>query len=128
MSRLLLLAPILAACGSHSETSKLPSLQPQCDYVNYHHDESVNVQGPGQCTTDCDCDGVRSCTQGRCEGEARPKPGEHCDDPSYKWNEAWNGGGDGVCANDCECNGTRTCQGGHCTATPVSPAGAAITR
>jgi len=120
-SMILMSMMAVAACGSadkHSETAKLPTAQPQCDFVNYHRDESVNVQGPGQCTTDCDCDGMRSCTAGSCGGTARPTITNvsQCDDPGYHWNEAWNGAGDGVCANDCECDGTRTCVSGHCQA------------
>jgi hypothetical protein len=96
----------------------LPTTQPQCDFVNYHHDESVNVQGPSKCTTDCDCDGMRSCTVGVCSGVARPDPANvaACNEPGYKWNEDWNGGSPGACANDCQCNGTRRCASGHCAA------------
>jgi hypothetical protein len=109
----------VGACSASDKTAANPKLatsQPQCDFVNYHRDETVNVQGAGKCTTDCDCDGMRSCTDGTCTGTARPTITDvkQCDDPSYHWNEAWNGGGDGVCANDCECNGTRTCASGHC--------------
>jgi hypothetical protein len=129
---LVLLAMSVTACGSsevHPETAKLAATQPQCDFVNYHHDESVNVQGSGKCTTDCDCDGVRSCTGGECTGTARPTDTAHCNSPEYKWNEAWNGGGDGVCATDCECNGTRTCVSGHCQGNPpAKPGDSAFTR
>jgi hypothetical protein len=111
-----LITLILAACSSHADSPRLPAAQSQCDFVNYHRDETVNVQGSGRCTTDCDCDGMRSCKDGACAGEARPTitDPKQCNDPSYRWNEAWNGGGSGVCANDCECNGTRTCMSGHC--------------
>src|SRR5664279_4158626 len=118
------LIPALVACSSsetHSDTAKLPPNQPQCNFVNYHRDEAVNVQGPGRCTTDCDCDGMRSCTGGTCSGEARPTDNSHCNDPSYHWNEAWNGGGSGVCASDCECEGTRTCVSGHCADSATAP-------
>ena len=129
----LALALALTACsspGTHTETAKLPPLQPQCDFVNYHHDESVNVQGPGKCTTDCDCDGVRSCTDGACAGKARPDPTDlaACNSPDYKWNEAWNGGGAGTCANDCQCNSTRHCVGGQCQASPAVGGDTAHTR
>jgi hypothetical protein len=122
----LIMIPGLAACSSsetHSDTAKLAPSQPQCNYVNYHRDETVNVQGPSRCTTDCDCDGMRSCTGGTCTGEARPTDNSHCNDPSYHWNEAWNGGGAGVCASDCECEGTRTCVSGHCGDGPGPKAG-----
>ena len=115
MRQLLPAIALLIGCPPHAESPHgAPATQPQCDYVNYHRDESVNVQGPSRCTTDCDCDGMRSCADGACTGEARPTDYSHCDDPSYHWNEAWNGGGSGVCANDCECDGVRTCVGGHC--------------
>src|SRR5450432_3408295 len=129
-----ILAITLAACsgsGSRPATANLPPAQPQCDFVNYHRDESLNVQGPSKCTTDCDCDGTRSCTDGACTGTARPTITEtaQCDVPTYRWNEAWNGGGDGVCANDCECDGTRTCAAGHCSAPPgPKPGDSAVTR
>jgi hypothetical protein len=109
----------VAGCGSkdsHPANPNLPANQPQCNFVNYHRDEAINVQGAGKCTTDCDCDGMRSCTAGACTGTARPTitAVSQCDDPKYLWNEDWNGAGPGVCANDCECNGTRTCASGHC--------------
>jgi hypothetical protein len=124
----LLATVVFGACVPHAETSKLPPVQPQCDFVNYHHDESVNVQGPSRCTTDCDCDGLRSCTDGVCQGEARPTGLEDCRKPGYLWNEAWNGGGPGLCANDCECNGTRTCVGGHCQDSPAHAGDSAFTK
>lgn len=124
---------VLVACsssGTRSDTAKLPPAQPQCDFVNYHRDESINERGPGQCATDCDCDGTRSCTNGSCTGVARPAPTDTaaCDDPSYKWNEDWNGGGAGVCANDCECNGSRRCESGHCAAAPATAGDTSHTR
>ena len=130
MRTLLALAVLcsLASCSSpapHGEPARLPPAQPQCDYVNYHRDESVNVQGPGKCTTDCDCDGMRSCIDATCTGTARPEPMDiaACERADYKWNEAWNGGGHGVCANDCECDGARQCAAGHCQAGPAPTSG-----
>jgi hypothetical protein len=125
----LVLSIIIAGCSAHPESPRVSPSEPQCDFVNYHRDESVNVQGPGQCTTDCDCDGMRSCKDGTCTGEARPNDVSHCNDPSYRWNEAWNGGGSGVCANDCECDGTRNCVAGHCQAgSAAKPGDSAIIR
>lgn len=127
--RSLLLSLAILSCSSHPEAPRPPPLQPQCDFVNYHRDESMNVQGAGLCTTDCDCDGMRSCTAGACTGDARPVGVEHCNDPTYRWNEAWNGGGSGVCANDCECDSTRGCVNGHCQAGPAHKSGdSAFTR
>jgi hypothetical protein len=123
------LAIMCAACGRQPERPHAIPLQPQCDFVNYHRDETVNVQGPGRCSSDCDCDGMRSCKEGVCTGEARPIGTDRCDDPTYRWNEAWNGGGSGVCANDCECDGTRSCVNGRCQDRPAHPAGdSALTR
>jgi hypothetical protein len=98
----------------------LPPTQPQCDYVNYHHDESKSVEGPGRCTTDCECDGQRTCLDHVCTGLARPTGMDQCHKPDYRWNEDWNGGGPGLCANDCECNGTRSCVFGHCQDKPAA--------
>ena len=124
-----LLIVALCGCKPVSETpQRVSPTQPQCDFVNYHHDESVNVQGPGRCTTDCDCDGMRSCSNGVCAGEARPIAGQHCNDPSYRWNEAWNGGGDGVCATDCECDRSRHCVNGHCANGAARAGDTALTR
>ena len=96
----------------------LPAAQPQCDYVNYHHDEATNVEGAGRCMTDCECDGVRSCVNHICTGIARPTGMDQCHKPDYRWNEEWNGGGPGLCANDCECNATRSCVNGRCQDEP----------
>ncbi len=86
-----------------------------CDYYNYYHDESKNAGGPGTCSTDCDCDGMRACRAGVCGGEARPAV--DCDNPNRHWNEAWNSQGPGKCSSDCDCDGRRTCQNGACTGT-----------
>jgi hypothetical protein len=114
---------LLAGCSPHAAAPHAAATQPQCDYVNYNHDESVNAQGPARCTTDCDCDGLRACKDGACTGEARPVGMDHCNDPSYRWNEAWNGGGSGLCGNDCECDGARVCTAGHCTDDPTHRSG-----
>lgn len=91
----------------------------KCDFVNYYHDESKNAKGAGKCATDCDCDGMRSCTSGECQGKARPDTltKETCDQKDYVYNEAWTPAGAGKCANDCECDGLRTCVSGQCTGT-----------
>lgn len=94
----------------HPDTKSEPG---NCDFYNYYHDKSKNPGGPGTCTTDCDCDGMRACRAGICGGDARPAV--DCDSPSRYWNEAWNPQGAGRCSSDCECDGRRTCQSGVCT-------------
>jgi hypothetical protein len=91
----------------------------QCDFVNYLHDEKKNKQGPGKCTSDCDCDGLRSCTAGSCTGKARPESltPDICDREDYYYRESWTPAGPGKCSNDCECDGLRTCASGQCSGT-----------
>lgn len=98
-----------AAEAPHADTKAEPG---NCDYYNYYHDESKNSAGAGKCATDCDCDGMRSCKSGACQGEARAKV--DCNSTSRHWNEAWNTEGAGKCSSDCECDGQRTCQAGQC--------------
>lgn len=85
----------------------------RCNYINYEHDEAANAAGPGKCTSNCDCDGMRNCVSGACQGVARPALS--CNSPDRHWNEAWNPLGAGKCATDCECDGQRTCAAGVCT-------------
>jgi hypothetical protein len=91
----------------------------QCDYVNYFHNETKNPQGSGKCTSDCDCDGMRSCVAGACSGKARPKKltAEVCNSKDYHYQEAWTKAGAGKCSGDCECDGLRTCVSGECSGT-----------
>jgi hypothetical protein len=88
----------------------------QCDFVNYHHDEAKNAKGAGKCASDCDCDGMRSCVSGACQGTARPDKltPETCNRKEYHYRESWTPAGAGKCANDCECDGVRTCVSGQC--------------
>ena len=88
----------------HPDTKADPG---HCKYFNYYHDESKTASGPGTCSTDCDCDGMRACTAGACQGD--PRPNIDCDSPNHYWNESWNPDGDGKCARDCDCDGRRTC-------------------
>jgi len=91
----------------------------KCDYVNFHHNEAKNANGPGVCTTDCDCDGMRSCVSGKCSGTARPAKlnATTCNSKDYLYNEAWTKAGPGKCSGDCECDGLRTCVSGECSGT-----------
>ena len=99
-------APATAATAAvpHPDTKAEPG---DCNYFNYYHDESKSPAGPSKCSTDCDCDGMRSCKSGQCQGDARPEV--DCDSPSHRWNEAWNPMGAGKCTGDCDCDGGRTC-------------------
>jgi hypothetical protein len=96
----------------HPDTKAEPG---NCDYYNYYHDESKSPGGPGTCSTDCDCDGMRACRAGVCGGDARPPI--DCDNPNRHWNEAWSSQGAGRCSSDCDCDGRRTCVNGMCTGT-----------
>lgn len=102
-------SPLSDPGAPHPDTKAEPG---HCNFYNYYHDESKNAAGAGKCATDCDCDGMRSCKAGACEGAARAQI--DCNSPDHRWNEAWNTLGAGRCASDCECDGARTCQGGTC--------------
>jgi hypothetical protein len=121
-------AALLAACAaSPGASSTTPMSEPpgtphadtkaepgHCDFYNYYHDEAKSSGGAGKCATDCDCDGMRSCKSGTCQGEARAQVA--CNSPSRRWNEAWNPQGAGKCATDCDCDRERTCHAGACGA------------
>jgi hypothetical protein len=123
-------ALIALAVGSCSPAQSPPSAtgDNNCNFVNYRHDEAKNTAGPGKCSSDCDCDGMRTCSfdhsgkvgaSGTCQGTARPEgtgPAV-CNNKDYHWNEAWSPQGPGRCANDCECDGLRTCTAGACQGT-----------
>ncbi len=88
----------------------------QCDFVNYHHNETKNAKGSGKCAGACDCDGMRSCVSGLCTGKARPEKltAEICNSKDYYYRESWAPAGAGKCSSDCECDGQRTCVSGQC--------------
>lgn len=112
----------------NSGDSKTGEVQPEggaatqasdCNFVNYNHDEAKNAGGARKCATDCDCDGMRTCVAGTCEGTARPaemKP-ENCNNKDFRYNEAWTAAGPGTCTSDCECDGLRSCKDGKCEGT-----------
>lgn len=112
-----LLTLIAGACTPAQDASQAAGNS--CNYVNYHHDEAKNAAGPASCATDCDCDGMRTCTAGACQGAARPAvlDATSCNDKEYHWNEAWSPAGPGKCVGDCECDGLRTCTAGACQGT-----------
>jgi hypothetical protein len=43
----------------------------RCNTPAYHWNEAFNAGGPGRCTSDCQCDGARTCGGGTCGGTAR---------------------------------------------------------
>jgi hypothetical protein len=109
----------LFAVSGQAKDTPLPA-DGQCDYVNYYHHEKKNAQ----CTSDCDCDGTRSCVSGKCSGTARPKKltAEVCNNKDYHYQEKWTAKGEvaaeaGKCSGDCECDGLRTCASGECSGT-----------
>lgn len=111
----------LAACssgGGETKTADAPQgAHGDCNYVNYHHDESKNASGA--CSTDCDCDGMRTCSSGKCTGTPRPDKltPETCNSKDYHYNEAWTASCPGTCSGDCDCDGQRNCKDGKCTGT-----------
>jgi hypothetical protein len=112
-----LLAMVAGACSPAQDASQVAGSS--CNFINYHHDEAKNAAGPAKCSTDCDCDGMRTCASGTCQGTARPADtsASSCNNKEYRWNEAWNPAGAGRCASDCECDGLRTCTAGSCQGT-----------
>jgi hypothetical protein len=42
-----------------------------CNNKEYRWNEAWNPQGAGRCANDCECDGLRTCTAGACQGTAR---------------------------------------------------------
>eukprot|EP01084_Bolivina_argentea_P197773 338848_1 len=61
-----------------------------CNHKCYGHDiESLNELKIGECMNDCDCESMRTCTIGRCEGEStyyKPpscKPFKYCNTKCY---------------------------------------------
>ncbi|MCH9682027.1 MAG: hypothetical protein K0V04_11375 [Deltaproteobacteria bacterium] len=78
-----------------------------CTSEDYVHDEATNPLGSNQCSTDCECDGARTCSQwGWCQGTSR---GDSCTSTDYFHDEATNPLGSNQCSNSCECDGARTC-------------------
>src|SRR5580698_10350943 len=78
------LSDVLGIAVAHPTNTPVPE-DGQCNFVNYRHDEARNGQGSGVCTTDCDCDGMRSCVSGTCTGTARPEKltAKTCNNPDY---------------------------------------------
>jgi hypothetical protein len=108
----------LPRASAASKDTPVPS-DGLCDFVNYHHNEAKNEKGPSKCASDCDCDGMRSCTSGVCSGKARPATltAATCNSKDYHYNESWTPAGPSKCTGDCECDGLRTCVSGQCKGT-----------
>lgn len=77
---------------------------------------TVKENPGGKCTSTTECDGVRTCVSGKCQGEARPPK-----DIFYFYSETQTEGGcpnyakDPKMANkDYYCDGLRTCVNGKC--------------
>jgi hypothetical protein len=45
--------------------------QAACNTKEYLWNEAWNAGGPGRCASDCECDGLRTCLAGLCQGTAR---------------------------------------------------------
>jgi hypothetical protein len=45
--------------------------QAVCNTREYLWNEAWNAGGPGRCASDCECDGLRTCLAGLCQGTAR---------------------------------------------------------
>jgi hypothetical protein len=96
--------------------------------ASYYYNEGSNGN---RCKNDRQCDGLRTCSHGKCKGTARPTPVTLTVTPvpkgsktaDYKYNEAWNGN---KCKNNWECDGLRTCSSfgwcqGTARPTPITP-------
>ena len=94
--------------------------------VDYYWDESRNPQGSNRCEDDWQCDGLRQCADGMCQGTSRdegyapsqpirfwvaPHPAKTVD---YFWDEGRNPLGSNRCENDLQCDGLRVCTNGSC--------------
>ena len=115
-----ILATLIAVTANAKPVKDTPvPADAQCNFVNFHHNEAKNAKGAGKCTTDCDCDGMRSCDAGKCTGTARPAKlnAETCNSKDYHYQESWTKAGPGKCSGDCECDGQRNCVNGECTGT-----------
>eukprot|EP00798_Chlamydomonas_sp_ICE-L_P005645 gene5645-8970_t len=72
---------------------------------DYEWEEQYSKEGAGKCTTDCSCDGHRTCQNGRCKGIARC-PGSD-KSPAYVPISGFESAG--FCKDSCDCKGERVC-------------------
>jgi hypothetical protein len=101
-----------------------------CNNPNFVWDENQNRIGSYSCWTDCDCDGMRTCTsENWCDGIARQlQNSSECNKTRfYTYDESigYDGKGQSTCNtknNSCECNGLRLCDyAGYCQGTALEP-------
>lgn len=85
-----------------------------CTQTDYFWDESSNPLGPNLCSSDCECDGARTCPGGTCSGVAR----DTCANSTRDGNETDIdcGGSDcGPCPDGFKCVDPVDCISGVCT-------------
>jgi hypothetical protein len=56
-------------CAGAARPEKLTAAV--CNSKDYHYNEAWTKAGPGKCSGDCECDGLRTCESGKCAGTAR---------------------------------------------------------
>lgn len=89
------------------------------DNPSYCHDESQNTRGSNQCSSNADCDGLRTCSgAGWCQGTNRDTSHTTCSNKNWLVNTDLTGNGVGGYAQaqtitDCEaeCNANAACVG-----------------
>jgi hypothetical protein len=63
--------PDLAREIEHRASAFARPMQAACNTREYLWNEAWNAGGPGRCASDCECDGLRTCIAGLCQGAAR---------------------------------------------------------
>ena len=67
MKIFILFTVLVTAIVDAQQTSTNATVTTGCSSIAYFYTEAVG----GKCTTNCQCDGLRSCTAGVCTGTAR---------------------------------------------------------
>lgn len=89
------------------------------DSASYCHDEAQNAKGPAQCSSNADCDGLRTCSgAGWCQGTNRPVTHTSCTNKNWLVNMDLTGNGLGGYSNsktltacEAECAKNASCKG-----------------